>query len=201
MAENEAKLPINKLILLYFVEKTGAAVSNTQITQFALEYQYMDYFNLQQSIQELCDIYYLQKKTHNQRVLYYITDEGVEVLGFFHYLIPDSAKRNITAYLMANKQKIQAEMDVSANYFPTDNGEYLIKCALIEGSGEMLMEISLVTASKERAKTICENWKSNTGAYYKEIVEMLYKKKPAEQKEAVPAEQARQAGDEPRPKE
>lgn len=184
----EIGLPINKLILLYFVEKTGASVSNSQITQFMLEYAYMDYFELQQIIMELCASAYLMKKSQNKRILYYITDEGSTALSFFHNMLPEGVKRNVNAYLTANKRKIQAELDVSANYFPTEKGEYLVKCALIEGNGELLMEVSLVTANKERAKQICENWRSDTGAYYTKITELLFEPKRPEQTEKPPEE-------------
>ncbi len=167
------KIATNKLIILYFIEKASTAISNQQISQFALEFGYMEYFEMQTAITELCDAGYIDTTTQRDKNLFFISDEGTEALNYFLHLLPEDAKFNINSYLSANKRKLQVEMDVSANYFPMANGEYLVKCALLEGTGELLMEIVLVSASKEQAIQICNNWKLNTSKYYREFTAAL----------------------------
>jgi len=49
------ELAENKIILLYIIEKIGMPVSNIQITKLVLEKKLMNYFLLQQRLNELCE--------------------------------------------------------------------------------------------------------------------------------------------------
>jgi len=48
------ELAENKLILLYIIDKVNIPISNLQITKIILENKFMNYFMLQQLLNELC---------------------------------------------------------------------------------------------------------------------------------------------------
>lgn len=56
-----SRLAESKLILLYFIEKIGFPLSNSEICQFSLEKNYMDYFSVQQYLSELVEAHLLEK--------------------------------------------------------------------------------------------------------------------------------------------
>ena len=43
----------------------------------------------------------------------------------------------------------------------------------IEDNGDTLMDITFVTANRDHARKVCDNWRKNTSKHYKGIIEML----------------------------
>lgn len=168
----DKKEAIDRLVLLYFVEKAGSGVSNTQITQFVLECGYMEYLDLQQNIAYLLKENYFKEVLHNNKNLFEITNDGIETLFHFTNLIPKSVKNSINDYLIIHKNKIRKEKEVCANFFKIED-EYIVKCALTLDTGDTLMDISINVANKERANQICNNWINNTNDVYTAIISIL----------------------------
>ena len=50
MQYSTKKLAENKLIILHLLQKMGISLSNSEICQFLLEKNYMDYFSIQQYV-------------------------------------------------------------------------------------------------------------------------------------------------------
>ena len=53
MQYSTKKLAEHKLIILHLLQKMGISLSNSEICQFLLEKNYMDYFSVQQYLAEL----------------------------------------------------------------------------------------------------------------------------------------------------
>lgn len=167
------KLAENKLILLYLIEKMGIPLSNSEICQFALEKNLMDYFSVQQYLSELVEAVLLEKNKENNHTRYVITKQGNEMLSYFGKQIPDFAKNEVAEYIHDNGKRIKAEYEVTANYFLEMNDEYLVKCGVYGNDGSSLMEVSVVVATKEQARSICANWKKNINFLYGSILSSL----------------------------
>ena len=70
MQYSTKKLAENKLIILHLLQKMGISLSNSEICQFLLEKNYMDYFSIQQYLSELEAAGWLEKtqeQNHNQK--------------------------------------------------------------------------------------------------------------------------------------
>lgn len=167
------KLAENKLILLCLIEKMGIPLSNSEICQFALEKNLMDYFSVQQYLSELVEANLIEKNKDNNNTRYTIKKQGNKMLSYFNKQIPDFAKREILDYIHENGKRIKAEYEVTANYFLEMNDEYLVKCGVYGSDGSNLMEFSVVVASKDQARTICSNWKKNVNQLYGSILSSL----------------------------
>ena len=184
MADTISQLAENKLIILYLVEKMGIPLSNSEICQFSLEKNYMDYFSVQQYLAELVEVGWLDKNRDNNNTRYTLTDEGEEIVNYFIQHISEQAKNEINIYVQENSKRIRSEYEVTANYFPEWNDEYLVKCGLFDSNGANLMEISLSVATKDQARLICDNWKKDVSQLYGTILSTLItKEKPLEAKE------------------
>ncbi|MFQ7260934.1 MAG: DUF4364 family protein [Christensenellales bacterium] len=70
MYDNTRALAENKLIILYLIEKIEIPLSNSEICQFALEKNLMDYFSVQQYLSELVESGLLEMTTENNSTRY-----------------------------------------------------------------------------------------------------------------------------------
>ena len=130
MQYSTKKLAEHKLIILHLLQKMGISLSNSEICQFLLEKNYMDYFSVQQYLAELESAGWLEKTREQNNTRYTLTDDGEEVINYFINRISDEVKNEINVYVHENSRRIRAEYAVTANYFPELNGDYLVKCSL-----------------------------------------------------------------------
>lgn len=173
MSDSISQLAENKLIILYLIEKMGIALSNSEICQFSLEKNYMDYFSVQQYLSELVEVGWLDKSRDNNNTRYTLTTDGEEVVNYFIRHISERAKNEINIYVHENRKRIRAEFEVTANYFLELNDDYLVKCSLFDSDGSSLMDINVAVATKEQARLICKNWKRNVNKIYSSILSSL----------------------------
>jgi predicted transcriptional regulator len=172
---DDNKLAENKLIILYLLDKMDVALSNNDISQFAMERNIMDYINVQQALSQLTDSGYIEAFNEKSTTRYSITHEGSGVLSLFHNRITEWLKSAANEYILNNKQRIRSEYETSANYFPEINGEYLVKCAVCGLDGNQIMELDVVVPTKSQAQLICNNWKRNINNICSTIYQAIIK--------------------------
>jgi predicted transcriptional regulator len=164
----------NKLIILYLIEKIEIPLSNSEICQFALEKNLMDYFSVQQYLSELVESNLLEMTAENNSTRYTITNDGEDILNYFTKHISNYAKTVINTYAKENSKRIRAEYSITANYFQEMNNEYTVKCGVYDSDGmTSLMEISINVATKDQARLVCRNWKNNVTDIYGQIMHCL----------------------------
>ncbi len=164
---------INKLLLLYLIDKMDMPLTNSQISQFILEESFMTYYVLQQTLSEMVADGYLEKALDNNATRYNITQEGITTLEYFekHLSIEDRAK--IVKFVSSNRRTIKKDFETTANYFYDHvNDEFTVKCGIYEDD-RTLMEINVSVVNREQAKLICNNWKQNVSLMYQNILMKL----------------------------
>lgn len=163
----------NKLLLLYLIDKMDIPLSNSQISQFALEENYMNYFSLQQSLAEMVQAKYLDTTQENNTTRYTITDEGLVTLEYFEKHIPITIRNKINSYVLENRKNLKKDYEITANYFyDHNNNEFVVKCGVYENN-TTLMEINVSVVSRDQAKLIAQNWKANVNLLYSNVLEQL----------------------------
>ena len=173
MQDSIKQLAENKLIILHLVKKMGISLTNSEICQFLLNKDYMDYFSVQQYLSELVNANWLEKSREHNSTRYTLTDEGEDVILYFQNHISEDVKHDINIYVKENSKRIRAEYAVTAHYFPELNGDYLVKCSLCDDNGTSLMEISVTVVSKTQAQQICHNWRKNVNSLYGQFLTTL----------------------------
>lgn len=166
----------NKLILLYFIEKINIPVSNLQIIKIFLEHGFMNYFLLQQSLNELCEGGFLIPDSTSNNSCYLISENGKRILDHLSNLIPIGIKARIDNTIHSIRRKIKNETLITADFIPESENEYIVSCAIREG-GFMLLELKAAVGTREDARAVCENWKKNSQAIYAEVIQSLIKKR------------------------
>jgi len=173
---NNRQLAENKLILLYIIDKLEIPVSNLQITKIILENKIMNYFLLQQYLDELRESNFLSSEQFEGKTLYRITDNGKQTLNYFTNLIPASIRAVIDDAIPSAKSNIRNELLVTADYIPESENEITVSCKVREDKFS-LIDLSIAVGTKSDARTICENWKKYSQQIYAEIIESLTRKR------------------------
>ena len=76
-------LMLYKLMILYMLNKVDFPLTNSQISEFILDRDYTDYFQLQKVLSELVETELLRKRTISNSSYYEITEEGKKTLSYF----------------------------------------------------------------------------------------------------------------------
>lgn len=172
MTGSDYELSLNKLMVLFLIEKAGLPLSNTQISEFLLESGYTDYFSLQEYLGQMIEAGLLKSSKITSHTLYDITTVGRETLEFFQNHIPESTKDDMIIYLSNNKYDIRSKFEVVADYIPQKNGEYNVSCIAREDNTN-LIEINLKVSEKDEALKICDAWENNSHEIYKQLLHNL----------------------------
>ena len=173
----------HKMIILYLIDKMDIPMSNSQICQFALDGQYMHYYNAQQYLEEMVETEYLDSSEDNNTTRYSITDEGQRVLELFSMYITNNVRNKIAKYVSENRNKVKSDYEITANHFyDHETKEYFVKLSVYDDEIR-LMDISLSVVSREQALFICNHWKSDAGELYAQMINMLLTSNKNEEEE------------------
>ena len=174
---SEQKQVEHKIMLLHLVDKIDIPISNSRITKFALEENYMNFYDVQHYLKDMVDAGYLDASLHDKTIRYTITDEGIKTLETFASYLPPYIKSRISNYIEDNRNIVKRDFEITANHFyQHDTNEYLVKCAVYDDDN-LLMELSVSVVDKEQALTICNNWKKDVGQAHAKILNYLLNKK------------------------
>lgn len=174
--DSNRELAENKLILLYILHKVDMPISNQQIVKFILENKFMNYFSLQEYLNELYENNYVVNTDYENRNCYVITQKGIETLNCLSSHIPRNIKSYIDSNLKNIKKNVKNEFSITANFTAENENEFIVNCKIKEESFE-LININLLVGSQENANKICSNWKNHAEYIYADIIENLIKKR------------------------
>ncbi|NMA84537.1 MAG: DUF4364 family protein [Epulopiscium sp.] len=172
MIQSTQELTLNKLIILFLIHHMRIPLSNTQITEFILERNYTDYFSIQQYLSELVEAKLLLTQIDNHTTRYVIESKGERTLEYFLNRIPVHTREEIMQYIQTHRPQIRQEIEITAEYIPEKQNEYLVICKVVENE-TLLMELKVNVVSKEQAKKICNNWKQSAQVHYGQILSSL----------------------------
>ena len=133
-----------KLIVLYMAKHATQALTNSQISEFILDREYTDYFQLQKVLSELTETELLHKRTITNSSYYELTEES-------------------------RGCKVQERILTPADYYTTPQGGYAVRCQIIEKDSSTIMDLSMAAPNKEAAQEICRSWAAKS----QDIYEML----------------------------
>ncbi len=170
--DNSQQLARFKLLLLYIIHRFGFPTSNTQLTQFILENNIMDYFMLQQFLSELKDSKFVTDEPNDKKHILVITDAGKNTLNYFMSHIPKSKIEHIDQLLNVQKEKFILDAQVTADYIKLKDNEYLVKLKVTEND-LIIVNLELGVTNNKQAKQICRKWLENTPSLYNQIINML----------------------------
>lgn len=165
-------LSINKLIILYLLKKVELPLTNTQLSNFVIDKGYTNYFSFQEYLHQLVSNDLIRTITTSKSTSYTITSEGLTTLDFFESRISDGIQDEIDAYLKENKYDIKQEVEITSEYIPEKDGDFLVHLVAKENS-KILIDLTINVFDKEYAIKICDQWKDQSHILYKTILSNL----------------------------
>jgi DNA-binding PadR family transcriptional regulator len=163
-----------KLIILFLLDKVDFPLTNPQISNFILEKDYTNYFNIQQSIAELIEAELVSVETVGHSSHYRITPSGRETLSFFDHMISSAIQEDILDYLKKNQYTLRDEVSTLSEYYEGKKGEYLARLRVME-KDESIIDLSIAVPTEEDAAKICSNWRSQSQKVYAYVLSNLLK--------------------------
>ncbi|MDV3426529.1 MAG: DUF4364 family protein [Bacillota bacterium] len=171
MLEDTLELAEFKLLVLYIINQVNMPISKSKITEIVLENNFINYFTLQQYIEELLTSSLLKYKENDDKSRLYITDRGKKVLSFFQNRISPEKMLQVNNYLNGKLNKIKEEILINGDY-TLDGENYLVDLKAKENDS-LLMELKLSVVSKKQAQDLIKLWKENSSDIYNKIIQIL----------------------------
>ncbi len=165
-------LTLYKLMTLYMLKQVKFPLSSSQLSEFFLAKEYTTYFTLQQVLSELKDAHLITADTVGSSSRYEITREGEETLSFFENKISPAIIEDMDEFLKENKVRLRNEVGVNAEYYRSENQEYIVHCEVREGKS-ILIELNISVPDKEQAESMCLRWSSANQSIYSYVMKEL----------------------------
>ncbi|MBR3132551.1 MAG: DUF4364 family protein [Clostridia bacterium] len=174
LAEDNSTLAENKLLVLYILNKIGKPISQKALLELIVSITELNYFYFQQFLLDLIENNYVIEYEKDGEQLYKITIEGKRAIELTADMIPGILTLKVDNNLKENLEEIEDKFSVSADYTPTDENHFIVKCKIVENNNTMF-ELQTFAGSKEQAKIIVDNWNNNAEKIYPEILNLLTK--------------------------
>lgn len=165
-------LILYKLIILYMLDRVDFPLTGSQISQFILDNNYTNYFNLTIAQNELIENDFIKPTVERNHTLYEITEQGKEAVELFEFRISDSIKLDILNYLTEQKIELRNESAISSDYYPSNN-EYIAQCSIKERN-QTLLEIKISVPTQDQAIHICDSWKEKNEEIYQYLISKVW---------------------------
>lgn len=172
MFDNSLNLAENKLLLLYIIDKIDLPISNIQLTEIVLENNFINYFTLQEYIDELISSNLIVKVNQNDKDRLMISSKGKEVLSLFKNRLSNEAINKLDSYINVKMNLIKKEATITADYTIENGNSYVVSLGAFE-KNIPLMEIKVTVASNKQARELCTKWKANPSDLYTKIIKVL----------------------------
>ena len=116
---------INSIVL--YMRTFKETLTNSQISEFILDRDYTDYFQLQKVLSELVETELLRKRTISNSSYYEITEEGKKTLSYFEKELSGEIKNEVKDYLQTHGGQWQNAYLTPADYYTTP--QEIMQCA------------------------------------------------------------------------
>lgn len=172
MFDNSLNLAENKLLLLHIIDKVDLPISNIQLTEIVLENNFINYFTLQEYIDDLISSQLINKINYKDKDRLVISSKGKEVLSLFKNRLSNDSLSKLNSYIDGKMNLIKKEATISADYTIENSNSYVVSLGASENNIP-LMEIKVTVASNKQARELCSKWKANPSDLYTKIIKVL----------------------------
>ncbi|AST58657.1 DUF4364 family protein [Thermoanaerobacterium thermosaccharolyticum] len=162
------ELAENKLIILYILNRIDMPITGEQINRIISDNNLMNYFYLQQYLNELEESNFIKLKENK----YVLSEFGLNALKLFFKHIQENIRKKIDEYIVINKEKFKQESQYVATYYKKSDNEFIANLQVIEND-IVLIEINLNLVNAQQAKIVCDNWKQKSNDIYSYIIKAL----------------------------
>lgn len=176
MENNTNSLAQDKVLILYVLNRLKKDVTSSDLFKIISNVNDINYFYFRQILIDLVDSKLIGSYTKDETSVFEITAEGVNSLELTLDILPGLIKLKADTVLKNELNNIVEESSIIAEYIPENESSFTVKCKIIENN-TTVFEVKTFAGSRERAKTIADNWKNNASSIYPQIMNLLTEKK------------------------
>lgn len=162
----------NKVLILYLLNKLQDGIKNDNLYKIVSSANNMNYFYFQELLTDLIESNLVGSFTNDEDVIIKITSDGQNALSLTKSLLPGILKLKADNVFKEEISNIAEESSIITEYIPKDEKNYTVKCRIVE-KNETIFEVSTFAGSRDRAKQISDNWKTNANNIYPQIMNLL----------------------------
>lgn len=176
MERSYEELAVNKLYILYILQKIEIPLTNAQIIHIFMENDLLDYFSLQQYFHELKEGGLISSTSEDGTPHFVISEKGKTVLNYFKSRIPAATLQNLESYISEQKENIKKQREISVFMQQNPQGDYQIHLKILDYDNPYI-NLQLKVPTARTARLICDNWKEHSSEIYSHIIETLIRPK------------------------
>ena len=166
MSNPDTQLTENKLVLLYILQQKDT-VSAIELSDFIVFKGYMDYFTMQELIEEM--IY--AELILDMDGSYTLTPMGDEVVSTFRFRIPNSIRDEINEYARTSAYRRSSMLEADCDMTQTDQG-YDIDC-LVRDYDRIVFSMRVHAPDEEKAFAVRNHWQQRGLTIYRNLISAL----------------------------
>lgn len=171
--DNTTTLAENKVLILYLLEQIPNGIIENGLFKIISAINNANYFYFKQVLTDLLETKLVGEITkEEQETIIRITPEGKNALTLTQDVLPGILKLKADKLFKEQLLSVTEETSVTAEFIPKNENDYTIKCKIVENN-ETIFEVCTVAGSRDRAKRIVDNWKSNAASIYPQILDLL----------------------------
>ncbi len=163
---------LEKLRIIYFLKKLGIGITFEQLSDVALENDWMPYFELRSMIYELEEDGYICAVPRAFGQAYCVTDKGNESLDMFIHTIPASIREQCDNYIEKNKKSLLRETQLTSFVEKISSEKYIVTLKAME-EDITLIEIKLCFGTNDLANKAAKRWTDKSSSIYRSITNEL----------------------------
>jgi len=172
----DMKLPIhnpnsvteNKIILLYMMMRIRQPMSLDQMTQFCMELELMNYFDMRALLAELVEDGYITEDDDK----YYIAPNGIETLRMFKTTIALPLRKRMNEYLDQRKPDFLSQLEITAQCQDVAKDECWADLRIQE-YGQELFHARLAYPNASQATQACRAFRKHGSEAYTALVQQM----------------------------
>jgi len=160
-----------KLIILYIIQNFGDPITNGELTDIFMSREFIDYFTMQNHLNDLADGNFVITDTVNGQRHYILGDRGREALEYIHN-IPSSARTVLLNSIKSYLKEKNRLYEVLTRVNPAGDSGFEAQIGIIEG-GKALFDVRVALGSKEAAKEAVRVFKEKPLEFYGALLKAL----------------------------
>ncbi len=168
MSNQETKIPISKLVILFLFNTLDITLNELQIVRILTNQDWANYFDIKTHLFELVETDMLSQRETPHGVFYAITPSGKESISLFFKDIMLSVREQITAFCKKNADELYREADLFSDYIMVSDTQFRVTLKILEDT-QPTFELDLLVYSKEEAETLIKNWSAGAKNIYRHI--------------------------------
>jgi len=167
---------LNKLILLYFMDKMDVALTESTILKACYyENPWMEYMDCMSAMSGLTENGFLFRALFDKTPFYTITPDGRECISHFYSRIPSSTRSHIADFVKENRLTIRRRQEYATSYQLNPDRSYSVILKIIDSANptRVTMDLRFIVPNKETAKLVAQKWQGKAATIYAGIYEQL----------------------------